>query len=197
MDEPEEAIARCARIATVGDRILCLENALRSESAEAPQQTDTEESVEPAEVSVVDAPAEQPESMSPAATETAAAPEAMSAESASEKTDAAVAPQTAAVATGIGAEQVEARQSSRKESAAELASEAGLRVASYKVVPYERLVVELENGQVWLQIKGDTQRFRVSLERNQTVDISESRFGGGYQLRLNEMRRTIKVQRIK
>lgn len=35
----EEAIARCARIATVGDRILCLENALRQsslESAETP-----------------------------------------------------------------------------------------------------------------------------------------------------------------
>ena len=54
----------------------------------------------------------------------------------------------------------------------------------------------LENGQVWRQIKGDTQQVRVDLERNQTVDIEESSLGG-YKLRLNEMRRTIRVERVK
>jgi len=62
-------------------------------------------------------------------------------------------------------------------------------------VPYERLVVKLENGQIWRQVKGDTQRLRVDLGRNQTVNIDESKFGG-YKLRLNEMRRTIRFERV-
>jgi hypothetical protein len=69
-------------------------------------------------------------------------------------------------------------------------------VASYHHVPYERLVVTFENGQVWRQIKGDTNRIRVNLDRNQTADIRESSLGG-YKLRLNEIRRTIRVERIK
>lgn len=71
-----------------------------------------------------------------------------------------------------------------------------LRVAGYDTIPWRRLQVELENGQVWGQIEGDTQRIRVNLERNQTVDIEESGLGG-YKLRLNEIERTIRVERIR
>ena len=99
----------------------------------------------------------------------------------------------------IGAEQLEARQRrnmTREEVLAELEFAENLPVAAYREVPYRRLVVELENGQVWRQINGDTQEIRVSLRRNQTVNISESSLGG-YQLRLNEIRRTIRVERIR
>ena len=96
----------------------------------------------------------------------------------------------------IGAEQVRARTATAEERKAALESATGLRVTEYDMVPYERLVVRLENGQVWRQIKGDVQRIRVNLTRNQTVDINESSFGG-YQLRLNEIRRTIRVERIR
>ena len=96
----------------------------------------------------------------------------------------------------IGAEQVLARTSTAEDRDSDLASVTDQLVENYRIVPYERIVVELENGQIWRQIKGDTQRFSVSLRKNQTVDITESRFGG-YQLRLNEMRRTIRVERIK
>lgn len=95
-------------------------------------------------------------------------------------------------AEGIGAEQVRSRQ----QSAADLESARGLRVVRYGSVPFRRLQVELENGQVWRQIEGDTQRIRVSLERNQTVDIEESGLGG-YKLRLNEIGRTIRVERVR
>jgi len=192
--DPEEDIARCARIASVGDRILCLENALRSSSGEI--------AAEPV-VETVDVAVE-------AADEVAADPVAVPAQAAAPPTNPPM--ETAVVETAaagaivttdpvaqedeIGAEQVRARNATSEEREAELESASGLRVAQYDLVPYERLVVTLENGQVWRQIKGDTQRFRVTLNKNQTVNIMESRFGG-YQLRLNEMRRIIRVKRIK
>ncbi len=95
----------------------------------------------------------------------------------------------------IGRTQVEARNLTREQQLARLESARDLQVASYSEVPYQRIVVHLENGQVWRQLAGDNQYFRVSLERNQTVDISESSLGG-FQLRFNQMRRTIRVERI-
>lgn len=97
---------------------------------------------------------------------------------------------------GIGAQQVRSRTQTSADLTASLETARGQRVAGYVEVPYRRLQVELENGQVWRQITGDTQRLRVDLERNQTVDIEESRIGG-YRLRLNEMGRTIRVERIR
>jgi hypothetical protein len=96
---------------------------------------------------------------------------------------------------GIGAEQVIARNQTRDEVLDALEAANGLAVASYDVVPYERLLVTLTNGQVWRQIKGDTQIIRVDLDRNQTVDIAQSSLGG-YKMRLNELRRTIRVERL-
>ena len=100
------------------------------------------------------------------------------------------------VPSGIGAEQVIARTQTTEERREELDSERGLAIASYSYVPYRRLVVTFENGQVWRQIKGDSQYFRIDLRRNQTADITESSLGG-YKLRLNEMRRTIRVERVR
>jgi len=97
---------------------------------------------------------------------------------------------------GIGASQVVARTQTKDEMLERLEKAEGLVVAIYDTVPYERLLVTLENGQVWQQIVGDTQKIRVDLKRNQTVDITESSFSG-YKMRLNEMRRTLRVERIR
>lgn len=116
-----------------------------------------------------------------------------------EPAPAAPAPKDTAAApavAGIGASQVAARTRTTEDERARLESATGLKVAAYETVHYQRLQVTLENGQVWLQIKGDTQNVRVDLERNQTVDILESILGG-YRLRLNELGRTVRVQRIK
>ena len=96
---------------------------------------------------------------------------------------------------GIGASQVIARTQTQEEKLESLEKAEGLVVASYDTVPYEKLMVTLENGQIWRQITGDTQLIRVDLKRNQTVNIEESSLSG-YKLRLNEMRRTIRVQRV-
>ena len=96
---------------------------------------------------------------------------------------------------GIGASQVVARTQTKEEKLASLEKAEGLVVAGYDTVPYEKLLVTLENGQVWRQINGDTQKIRVDLKRNQTVNIEESSLSG-YKLRLNEMRRTIRVERV-
>ncbi|NNL50119.1 MAG: hypothetical protein HKO73_04830 [Woeseiaceae bacterium] len=92
----------------------------------------------------------------------------------------------------LGAEQIRNRDG----TAAKLANVKGLEVARYDHVPYKRLQVYLKNGQIWRQIKGDTQEVNATLRKNQTVDIEESTLGG-YKLRLNEMRRTIRVRRVK
>lgn len=195
--DPEEEIARCARIASVGDRILCLENALRETSGEIVAEPIVEANdvaVETADETVV-------------AVDPVVVPEQAAAPPVSSTTEADAVAETV-VAGGIvaadpvapndeiGAAQVRARTATPDEREAELQSATNLRVAEYDKVPYERLVVRLENGQVWRQIKGDVQRIRVNLKRNQTVDINESKLGG-YQLRLNEIRRTIRVERIR
>lgn len=97
---------------------------------------------------------------------------------------------------GIGASQVIARTETDEERIESLEKVEGLAVASYATVPYEKLQVTLENGQIWRQIVGDTQKIRVDLKRNQTVDIEESSLSG-YKLRLNEMRRTVRVERVR
>ncbi|MGI9270641.1 MAG: hypothetical protein ACR2QT_02605 [Woeseiaceae bacterium] len=97
---------------------------------------------------------------------------------------------------GIGADQVVARTQTQEQRLEELEKAEGLVVASYATVPYEKLQVTLQNGQVWRQIVGDTQKIRVSLKRNQTVDISESSISG-YKMQLNEMRRSVRVERVK
>lgn len=110
--------------------------------------------------------------------------------------DAGPGPEAKPEPQGIGAGQVVARTQSKEEKLERLEKAEGLIVARYDTVPYERLKVTLENGQVWQQIVGDTQKIRVDLKRNQTVDINESSFSG-YRMRLNEMRRTLRVERIR
>lgn len=225
--DADDLIAACARIAAVGDRILCLENAVRdvadapAASAATVEQTANDtlsgsETTDDQAVELANGMAGEPLIESAAGDiDRAAAGVAIAAEtpaaSASLQVPAAAAsgsePPAALAETPqetepepaiqeLGAEQVRARTMTQEERLAELDAAENLRVASYSKVPFEKLVVELENGQVWRQIKGDVQKIRVDLKRNQTVTISESRFGG-YRLRLNEIERTIRVQRIR
>lgn len=67
-------------------------------------------------------------------------------------------------------------------------------VASERAHP-NRLLVRLENGQVWRQIQGDTQI--VLLPSNGRVNAEFSRSGfGGYRMRLPDMGRVVKVERL-
>lgn len=185
----DDAIADCARISSTGDRILCLETALRSQPAPEAEPVAAFPEVDDEVLTNMD--------VSTAAAEIAAPTSQMNKEiSPASKEETASVAEVVVSKPDIGSEQVAARTMTSEERRVALASATNQRVAQYRMVPYERLVVKLENGQTWRQIKGDVQRIRVNLKKNQTVDITESRLGG-YQLRLNEMRRTIRVERIK
>ena len=164
----QAVIDRCRATSSDADRIACLEAALLGrEAAKAPAA--------PAPAAAAPAP--------PQAAPAAPVPDDAVVEAEPEP-------------TGIGAGQVIARSQSAAERRSELESATDLRISAYDYVPYRRLVVTLENGQVWRQIEGDTRYVRVDLDRNQTADISESALGG-YRLRLNEIRRTIRVERVR
>lgn len=71
-------------------------------------------------------------------------------------------------------------------------------VLTTRQVPIRKLEVTLANGQVWRQIRGDTSNIRVSerYKDSLTVDIWQASISG-YRMRLNEMRKTIRVERIR
>lgn len=162
----QSVIDHCRNTSTDADRIACLEAALLGKEIEVAPTEATRSQIDPTSQEV------------PLA-----------------GVDVSVESREAEV-VGIGADQVIARNQTQQERLDNLEEARGMSVASYGTVPVGRLLVRLENGQVWRQIKGDTQQVRVDLERNQTVDIEESSLGG-YKLRLNEMRRTIRVERVK
>jgi len=60
-----------------------------------------------------------------------------------------------------------------------------------------KYIIELENGQVWRQIPGDTERLRIvrGEAENREVIIKKRLFG--YALRLTDSKRSIRVRRIK
>ena len=182
----QTVIDRCKQTSSDADRIACLEAALLGKEVVAAKEA--EEQIDPPSMEQNAGPQveETPATMAVAA---AVPVEEAPAERTPE-------PPVAPAPEGIGAEQVIARNQSAQGGQREPEQVRNLRVAGYDKVPYERLVVLLENGQVWRQIKGDTQRIRVNLKRNQTVDISEASMSG-YKLRLNEIRRTIRVERVR
>lgn len=165
-------IDRCKQTSSESDRIACLEAALLDK--EPPSATQETAAM----------PVEAQAQIDPPGMELDAGPADDTIASAE------------SLPTGIGAEQVIANNQTKAEHKEVRQKAQGMVIAKYEWVPYERMVVTFENGQVWRQIKGDRTRIRTSLERNQTADITESGFGG-YMLRLNEIRRTIRVERIR
>ena len=169
----QAVIDRCKQTSSDADRIACLEAALLGKELVAAEEPEAP----------IDRPSMEPDAV-PADADVEPVPAAV----------AQSAPETQTME--IGAEQVLARTQTREEKLESLEKAENLVVSGYHKVPYERLVVTLENGQQWRQIKGDTRRIRVDLKRNQTVDINESSLGG-YIMQLNEMRISVRVERIK
>ena len=111
---------------------------------------------------------------------------------------AVVAPKPEAVEdTSLGAEQVASRKPNKDRGSSEN-ERSTFTVASSRTVPYKKLEVTLENGQVWVQRNGDSRdiyvpkRFRDSL----TVEIYRASLGG-YRMHLKEIKKTIRVRRLK
>jgi len=176
-------VERCRQEPDLEARVACLEAALRDQA-----EVGDGEDGEPPPAAIEDAPV-------PAAPETPLPPVEPEVR---EQLDVPLGEDEEPVPDPPAADDPElgAEQLAGDEKRAAPRSATGLRVERYERVPFRRLEVHLENGQVWRQIEGDTQEIRATLRKNRTVDIEESALGG-YRLRLNEMRRTIRVQRIK
>jgi hypothetical protein len=180
-DAASGAIERCASEANAELRIACLEAALRGETPAEVSATalqDPTQSTEPPVATVLPA---LPERV--VETPVADAPPPVASASASE-------------APELGAEQVAARTISRETTLP--AARQTFTAVSTRTVPYEKLEVTLANGQVWRQIIGDTQRIRIPRKYRDmlSVEIWEAAVSG-YKLRLTDLKRTIRVQRIK
>ena len=171
-----DPIERCRQADSDRERIACLEAALRG-SDEIPQ-TVTETAQE--------TPPQEP---TPAAPAPASAPEL-----APEPDPIAEVAPTEPEGADLGSEQVTARRTRPGEEEPAPRLQAG--VASAEIVPFRRLQVTLDNGHVWRQIRGDTQRINERRAAEQTVEIWESSLGG-YRMRMNEMARTIRVERVR
>lgn len=166
----DEAIERCRLADSAEERIVCLEAALRG----VPIESDSPEPI-------VDEEQEPPlvVAVPPQATKDEAAPEPLPE------------PQPA---RDLGAEQVAARAAARGSAAPPVSLHAS--VVNAEVIHFQRLQVTLDNEQVWRQIRGDNQRINAAGVSGQSVEISASSLGG-YRMRLNEMARTVRVERIR
>lgn len=97
----------------------------------------------------------------------------------------------------LGSEQVAARTATRETTSTPNERQA-FAVVSTRTVPYEKLEVTLANGQVWRQIKGDTQKIRVPRKYRSSLDVEIWRAPvSGYKMRLTDLRRTIRVERLR
>jgi hypothetical protein len=70
------------------------------------------------------------------------------------------------------------------------------KVTDYAYNPYGRAVVFLDNGQIWQQIQGDTDRVHFRKEETNTVVISRGVLGS-YNMVINDSGGAIKVHRVK
>ncbi len=103
-------------------------------------------------------------------------------------------------ATGLGAEQVEARRAreAERENGVGRAPEPTLaaQIVDFAYTAGGQLVVVLDNGQAWGQIAGDTSEIDLAENERYTVEIERGAVSG-YRLRINELRRIIRVERLR
>jgi len=172
-DNANEIIARCAAEQDQVKRIACLEAALQREAG-------------PTAVEQTAAPTIKNNTSELTTTKSAA-----STQSASTVKEVATSPE-------LGAEQVAARTPMPRDTQSPDLERQQFAVVSTRTVPYEKLEISLANGQVWRQIKGDNQKIRIPRKHRDdlTVEIWRAPVSG-YKLRLTELRRTIRVERLR
>ncbi|MCA8887532.1 MAG: hypothetical protein KDA46_01805 [Parvularculaceae bacterium] len=99
--------------------------------------------------------------------------------------------------SGLGAEQVIARMAVKNDDvASDINEKVNAAVAEFARTPSGAYVFFLDNGQVWRQKSADSNRIQLSAKRQYTVSVSPGAISG-YRLRVNELRRTLLVERVK
>lgn len=178
-DTASSAIDRCASETDAAKRIACLEAALRGTPAVA----------EPVVAQSVITEATPAPTVTPTQTPTPTVAIVETPRKA--EIEVATAPE-------LGSEQVAARTATKQSTPTPEAIKQQFSVSSTRKVPYEKLEVSLANGQVWRQIKGDNQKIRVPRKYRDglTAEIWSAPVSG-YKMRLTELKRTIRVERLK
>ncbi len=194
----EEAIAHCAKIASVGDRILCLENALRRPSDDTDRVSDTDE------LTTLEDVASEPESgtadlavtgfKSEGAAEVRDIEETASEEIVPELSPDVSVSSTASPAIELGAEQV----AEHNDSNGPIETRVYANIVAFDVVGTGRLRFRLDNDQVRQQVGDDHMHLSRKLRGADIVPVEmwRTRFGG-YRMRIKSIDRIVRVKRLK
>jgi hypothetical protein len=106
----------------------------------------------------------------------------------------APAPSTPPARPTLGEDQIASRERKARNEAPDERMHA--QIASHGIIGYRSLELHLDNGQVWRQLSADTQRIRLPDGRPLPVEVWQSRLGG-YQMRIHDIDRTIRVERVR
>ena len=195
MDDVEQAIADCATHGLKDSRIACLEDKLRRTAAGSGTPSDAATEADPGMLpdpqAASGAPAQEEADTEEPPLPSSGAP--AEGDSAIRAADARPEPPRSGM-DELGAEQV----ARRSETGAGAEAPVGATVVAVDVVGYRRLLVELDNGQVWRQTNGDRADVVRDLRNKQTFDVELRRTGlGGYRMYIAPLDRTIRVERLK
>lgn len=70
-------------------------------------------------------------------------------------------------------------------------------MVDFRFVGYRRLMVQLENGQIWRQIDGDRTSVERGLRDAGSFEVEMWATGlGGYRMRILPLEKTIRVERL-
>lgn len=206
---PADPIAYCKENTdSKNERIACLETAIRSLMNEGTQAVETPTESEPAlaETAPLRAPKTAAEPTGLGAEQVARRERkeepAVSVAKAEETEKKEEAPEAqaadAAAPTGLGAEQVAKRRRSADKAGTGAKQKVVMtaNVTDFARTSLGKTIFFLDNGQIWRQKTSDQNRIRLSASRKYTVEIFEGMISG-YRLKINELNRTILVERIK
>lgn len=194
----EDAIARCAKIVSVSDQVLCLQDALRGGLPSSDKAPDARIS-STAEPIVVDphaaiGPIVEADSVSvaPAPTQDVAKPTV--GDVAPESSSAVAASSTGPPANELGAEHV----TERNDSDTRTVPRVNANIISFQVVGSGSVRLWLDNDQVWQQTGDDNMNLSRKLRRADIVPVEMWRSPfGGYRMRIKSINRTVRVKRVK
>jgi len=188
----DETIAGCAANEVKDERILCLERALREmaggDAMPAASADDGEGTQPPGERTAQ--PPTIPHPLSTEAEERGHDQSGPVTEKLARQRD-----ETDSHVDSLGSEQVARR---RGDDGGGQEAPVSATVIAFDFVGYRRLLVELDNGQIWRQTNGDRANVTRELRNEQTFDVELRRTGlGGYRMYLGPLDRTIRVERLK
>jgi len=71
------------------------------------------------------------------------------------------------------------------------------KIVEIKISPYDKVTLLLENGQIWRQLSADDHVLRFSRDGRLYTAVVKRSIMGNYLLTVKELKRTIRVRRIK